>query len=261
MSSHLSDPPVLVWQMGKVGSTSIGAALEQAAVPFVQVHHLKPDHLATVLKQYTAAGAALPDHLSASMRMLETIRNTSANIRIVSVVRDPVPRNLSALFETWKEFPPQWQHEEGIEELNHWFLLNFDYSVLRWFNSEIENVIGVNIYDFPFDHGLKRLSIEQDRFKILVLRTEDSDIEKELALRAFLRCDNIHLQRLYTSEDKENSSLFMKLRGNLWISRECADKVYNSSMMRHFYSCFELEAFRGKWTLVPNDPCRGPTKR
>jgi hypothetical protein len=248
----VSDPfagtPVLLWQMGKVGSTSIWDALQQAGVRPIQLHVLDPARISRIVREHEDRGFAPPDHIVDAKRLQALIANPNQKFRIISLVRDPVARNLSALFESWDVYPPSCSEADGLAALAEWFVMNFDYSVLKWFDHEIAAGVGVDVYSQPFDHARKSLVIETDRVKMLILRKEDSQHEKERNLEDFLQVSGLHLGFSNTSESKPIAPLWKTMKSSAKISSILADIVYNSQLVRHFYTPEEITAFRIPWT-------------
>lgn len=247
MPDSFADSPILIWQMGKVGSTSIGDALRSINVTSTQLHVIDSERLDNIVREHNERGFAVPDHISDALRLQALIKNSSEKFRIISLVRDPIERNLSALFESWEVYPPSYSQAEGPSALAEWFVMNFDYSVLNWFDHEIINSTRINIYNTPFDHNSKKLLIETDRIKIMVLRKEDSQIQKKKNLEDFLDIPEINIGYSNISDLKNRSALWNTMRTSAKVSSILLDNVYKSRMVRHFYTDYEIEKLRMKW--------------
>jgi hypothetical protein len=61
-------PPILVYQMGKVGSTTVFESLKVAQLPFptYQIHFLARESIAEVADLYLSRGHSIPGHLRIS---------------------------------------------------------------------------------------------------------------------------------------------------------------------------------------------------
>jgi hypothetical protein len=234
--------------MGKVGSTSIYDALSEVNIKPIQLHVLDADRNDRIVQEHQQRGFAIPEHILDARRVQSLIANPDEKFRIISLVRDPVARNLSALFESWDVYPPAYNEVEGPAKLAEWFVMNFDYSVLGWFDQEIKAQTGIDVYAHPFDHESKRLIIETNNIKMLVLRSEDSQEEKEKSLEAFLEVPKVTLGFTNSSEGKPTAELWRTMKRNAKVSSILAGIVYSSKLVRHFYTMEEADAFQQVWT-------------
>ena len=102
---HLRVPgivPVIVYQMGKVGSVAVFAALERAGVPAFHVHRMNRDHVDRMRLRRRALGwAEIPvaPHDVLGLSLNERVIAKGRRAAIVTIVRDPIARNLSSYFE------------------------------------------------------------------------------------------------------------------------------------------------------------------
>jgi hypothetical protein len=248
MSDAFAGTPVLLWQMGKVGSTSIWQALEEANLRPIQLHVLDPDRIDHVAQQYQGGGYSVPAHIEDARRVQSLIADPDQRLRVISLVRDPIARNLSGLFETWDVYPPDFREGDDLEKLAEWFVMNFDYSILNWFDDEIRARTGVDVYSAKFDMEKRRLLIETSRLKILVLRSEDSQRSKEASLKEFLHLPKVSLTYSNTSDSKPNPALWKSMKRSAKVSSILANIVYDSKLVRHFYAEDEVSRFRALWT-------------
>ncbi|WP_288418046.1 putative capsular polysaccharide synthesis family protein [uncultured Novosphingobium sp.] len=213
----------------------------------IQLHVLDPDRIDLVTREHELRGFGIPDHICDAARVRSLISNPDEKFRIISLVRDPVARNLSALFETWDVYPPSYDEAGGPAKLAEWFVMNFDYSVLNWFDQEIKAWTGIDVFGYPFDHDKQRLLIETDRAKVLILRTEDDLRDKERNIAQFLDVPKVTLGYSNVSDDKPAADLWKVMRRGAKVSSILADIVYDSRMVRHFYPPEQVAAFRRNW--------------
>ena len=90
--------PILIYQMGKVGSSSIYFSLKSLYSNTYHVHTLNSKILANLKAQYNVKDRGLPGHWSASDMILSN--NLLAEpLKIITLVREPINRNFSAFFE------------------------------------------------------------------------------------------------------------------------------------------------------------------
>jgi hypothetical protein len=247
MSDMFVNAPVLLWQMGKVGSTSIWDALDKAGLCPIQLHVLATERLDAVAREYEERGFSVPGHLEDARRVQSLVADPNQKLRVISLVRDPVARNLSGLFETWDVYPPSFDEGDNLAGLAEWFVMNFDYAVLKWFEDEIESKLGISVYDYEFDRVRRQLVIETDRARILVLRSEDTQESKKRSLEDFLQVSGIEIGFSNVSDSKPKADLWKRMRRSAKVSSILANLVYESRLVQHFYSAAEIRALREEW--------------
>jgi hypothetical protein len=145
--------PVLVYQMGKVGSKSVTDSLQNKGVaPVYHVHQLHPPHLRTLNRRRRERGDPERDH-RIELYLHRTLIEPERRSKYVSLVRDPVSRNVSAFFQNlqvhlasspFDETPP-------LQELIDYFVETYDHDVpLTWFQKEVHPVLGIDVFSSSF---------------------------------------------------------------------------------------------------------------
>ena len=236
--------PIIVAQMGKVASTSVSRALEELGVPVFQVHHLDRVFLDEVASKLEADGQD-QDHIRQSYRVLEEIVAPSKPARIVSLVRDPIARNISAFFQN-KDLLAK--SVEDVDALIARFLDTYSHDVpLAYFDLHIKPVFGVDVFETPFDHDRKRLITSVGGYSVLILRAEDPDEHKQSALREFTGSSDITLGRANVGANKKYSGQYSDFLDRICLPDSYIDKMLSSKMAQHFYTEEELEGFAKRW--------------
>ena len=96
-------PPVLIYQMGKVGSSTVKQSLLKTAIknPLFYVHYLSWKSIHSVENYFANKSMAPPSHIQYSkiVRQLIDLYKGQIRFKIVSLVRDPVARNISSTFQ------------------------------------------------------------------------------------------------------------------------------------------------------------------
>src|SRR5688572_1946244 len=118
--SFMHPDPIIIHQMGKVGSKTVELSLRKAyealgiQVPIYHTHILNGFERVRgyVLKeknrQDSAGHFATLDHGESVRKLID--ENPAQHWNIISLVRDPIARNVSAFFESLPEYIPDW-HE------------------------------------------------------------------------------------------------------------------------------------------------------
>jgi len=102
--------PILVYQMGKVGSFSIYMSLKEIRETH-HVHYLRKDIMERLEKMQTDRGFPVPGHLITSKMVWKEYLDKDLPLKIITLVRDPISRNMSAFFENLNNFIDNSKHE------------------------------------------------------------------------------------------------------------------------------------------------------
>ena len=183
-------PPVLVYTAPKVASTAVVEALREAGQAVFHVHMISAESMRSLREAMRRRGLT---RMKWDALGLEDTGNVIAAeltgprhpARIVSLVRDPVARNISFYFETldvlWQtqrahervplerlleEFHERFRHERGVE----------------WFDNEFKPVLGIDVYEHPFPHDEGYVRIDSGPYEVLVMRHDLDDRVKEKCL-------------------------------------------------------------------------------
>ena len=103
--------PIIVWTMGKVGSRSVTRTLENAGFETLHIHYFEYSKLQEVRKH--------------------------GQLKIVNLVRDPLARNLSAMFQNIDKNYPAWPTQTG-QQLMDRFAGKYNQAIPdEWFEDEL----------------------------------------------------------------------------------------------------------------------------
>ena len=154
-----TDPMLLVHQMGRAGSMTTVNSLRQAGVdlPVYHTHWLNPEtidgrkHLTAHLPE-----ARHPLNMRVARRIAEELKREGTKRRLwklVTVFREPVARNISVFFLSIDAFVDDFERRYARGELSHQqlldiFLEKFPHDQpLEWFDREVRDVFGIDVYD------------------------------------------------------------------------------------------------------------------
>jgi len=242
--------------MGKVGSRTLVDAIERAGNYAVfHIHHTNRNTIASVRAQYDRAGEPYPTDLRVSMqvlKMIDVLREApDRTVRIVSAVRDPLARNVSAFFQNLKFFAGEGTHDPATdaERLTEIFLREYQQTIpLGWFDREVAGTLGIDIYSKSFDRERARLQISDGAFDLLILRAEDDDEVKEDALNDFFAREvPLKLVRTNIGSNKRYANLYEGFLERLVVPEDLLDTIYESRLVRHFYTDEERTRMREQW--------------
>ncbi len=260
--------PLLVYQMGKVGSTSLCASLRAAnfATPIWHVHFLSDEILGRLDRIYRRSwpeGNAR--HLWKCHFLRKQIDRGLRGLKVVTLTRDPIARNVSAFFESLTIAPLDagsayrvksvdydfeiTLHVERLETLVSLFLEKFDHETPSvFFDREIEGVLGIDALSTTFPASKGYHVYRGERADLLVLRLEDLEERAAEAMKAFLGVNNIQLIRSNIGSQKEHGFIYESFIHFLRLPEAYIDEMYMSKYARHFYTDEEIEGFKRKWS-------------
>lgn len=256
--------PLVVYQMGKVGSTSVYRAL-QAAAPECSVYHvhtLVAEQIASAQRAYARSyhlRGVVPHHLMASRHLRSDLERGQPRGRwkVLTLVRDPIARNVSSFFQDLQlrhpDFPYAGRLASGDTErlaadLVELFLSRHDHDEpLRWCDRELRGVLGVDVYAAPFPHDRGWACCEGPLAEVLVIRLEDLDAALDPALGTFLGSGGLTLPKANVATDKSYGDLYRAFRRQLRLPEGYIERMYGSRFARHFYSPAERETFASRW--------------
>ncbi len=250
--------PVLVHTMGKVGSSSITAMLasSQRFEP-IQIHMLRADKIEALEAKHRARGLEVPQHLRDARRVLDEILPGTGRVRIVSLVRDPVARNLSAYFQNLDIWKLGWQPGADVTPYIASFFTEYPHHVpLVWFDRQLKATLGLDVFSVPFDFHRERLILRTDRYELIVLRCELPDPRKKELLEEFLGETGLPLGRANEAHKKSYAAAYKEVLAAIELPTDYLDRQYDSPCARHFYTEVERASFRRRWRRRRPRPAR-----
>jgi lipopolysaccharide biosynthesis protein len=259
---RISHNPIIVYQMGKVGSMSVVRSLEKAFKKLslnIPVHHRHILNNLDEIEQAIRKERPNPDETLAEIqegkKLLKFIQgNSSQRWNVISLVRDPVARNVATFFQNLPEIVPDWKQKTkkgtlDVVELQKTFLnmKSIHGAPDHWFDDQLKPVFGVDVYSSPFPKELG-YKIYKGPFNadVLVIRLENlNDVAKD-AIYDFLGLKDLMIVHTNTTESKEYAHLYQEFK-KLPLPTEYLERIYNSKVSRHFYTADELEKFTILW--------------
>jgi hypothetical protein len=228
--------PVFIYQMGKVASSTLFRSLAM---------------------QYP--GVVLRSHKFAAdyghwkvRRFYRWVLAEARRLNVISLVREPVSRNVSAFFQNFERDAGQ-PYQEGAfstDELKALFLERFNHGEpLDWFENHISRHFGIDVYTTPFPGGASATYV-QANIRLLIVRVEAEDDAKIRAVKEFLGMPEFHLLPANISATKAYAEGYRAFRKGVKLPAEYVAWMCDSRYCRHFYSEEEIEAIRGRWSAA-----------
>jgi hypothetical protein len=234
--------PVFVFQMGKVGSRSIADSLK-SSYPGIVVHRhtiYEDDWESQYLLDWVKKGKPL---------------------KIISPVRDPIGRNISAFFhfiegrfghasdksmlpvsELVDIFVSDSDPDERPE--NKW-MMEHDMP-LKWFDENVKKYFDIDVYSSPFPESGSQ-SYSHENVDLLVLRIDVKDEEKERVIRDFLNYQDFKLENRNIGSSKNYAGKYKEFKEHAVLPEWYLQDMCESKFFKHFYTAEEISRIRGKW--------------
>jgi hypothetical protein len=233
--------------MGKNGSASVYQTLKNRFphLNIFHVHFLSDSGLKEAEEFTKRKGQTL------EANKIKTVIDQNPNkvLRIITLVREPMARDVSDLFHNLSIYMKEFGMKEfDIDELIKNFLNKFDYEyTLEWFDKELRNFLDIDVFEIPFPHDVKYKILKKGRIEVLTMRTEDLSNVFCDAMKEFT---GVHFKKLINSNvarNKEYAQLYFSFIEALPVTPKSLDERYNTKYTYHFYTDEEIDRFRKKW--------------
>jgi len=250
-------PIVLVYQMGKVGSTSIYRSLQAKYFRRFELHHthfLNADYaleLEMERQRYGWQPFAVYDKTRILSRVLVKPKYP---LNIITMVRDPISRNISAYFNNlhlvWGVSDAY--EQKTLDELAQGFWERETHALpIEWLDREFRDILGMDVYAHPFPHDAGVQHLQHKNHNFLIMRLDLADEIKEKSVRQFLGIDHFEITRANTAEAKAYASAYKRFLHEVEIPEWYIDQMLNSQFARHFFSEDERQQRMAYWRRCP----------
>ncbi|MDH3380722.1 MAG: putative capsular polysaccharide synthesis family protein [Gammaproteobacteria bacterium] len=271
--------PILIYQMGKVGSSSIRNSLFRCGDPrtglVLMSHEFLPirnrdancldvepayrenvireiEHERDIFRQYP-----LKERLrrrfrerAYAERILRAYVQTDQPLRVITLVREPVANNVSMFFQQRHRYirPALAGVDYNPDSDIAVFLERYVHTrPLTWFDAEFRPMLGVDIFATPFPRERGYATIDQGRVRVLILKAELEDEVKASAISEFLGLNDLEIVRSNVTSDKSFGVQYKKFKRQLRLPVGLLSKLYDSRFATHFYTTTERAQYRLRW--------------
>lgn len=250
--------PILVYQMGKVGSTTVYQSLKdlELEVSIYHIHLLNNlDEIETSIRRnYSNPKETLAEIEKGRKLRKKILSGQFEKVNIISLVREPVKRNIAAFFQNINEVIPDYKkryqnNSLTVDDMVKIFLNQYDHNgPLNWFDSQLKDVFNIDVFssNFPKDLGYK--IYRENKMNLLLVRLENLNICIKNAMKEFLGIKNFELVSANIGSKKPYSTLYKQFLSNVILPQDYLDKMYNSKFAQQFYTSDEIEKFRKHWS-------------
>lgn len=256
-----ADNFVLVYQMGKVGSSSIEHTLGERKIPSYHIHtfddheefhmyHNKQD----VKKFFDFKNRAI---YRLVLNQRKRILQKREQIKIVTLVRDPIATVLSRFFQDLHFQFIEGKRNEAIhndmdvtyQHLENCFdnYINLNYFA-NWFDNELKRNFKIDVMGQQIDNTQPFFTFSNSQAEVLLIKCEKlSSLDQEIG--HFLNVDNFELKNSNEAKNKWYSNIYQYFKQKYDFSK--LFYMYDLPLYQHVYSEQEREAFKAKWQQTP----------
>ncbi len=265
-SMHRTDKcTVIIYQMGKVGSSTVKDSIERLNLPInlYHVHALTHERLKWLQDTFKHASkikgrAVIHDHVVEGLYLRKKLdESDQQDWKVITLIRDPISRNISTFFQSLDIFFPEWVKEhnasqrallERTDEMIELFLNEANHDLpLIWFDSYLKPVFNIDVYDKKFNAEKGYETYTNGHTNLLLLRLENLDDCVADAFREFLDIEDFDLKKSNISSEKSYSDAYNEFKDSIKLPASYIDKMYSSKFVQHFYTKNEIEQLRNKW--------------
>jgi hypothetical protein len=263
-SKTTENDPILVYQMGKVGSRSIVDSLKGMNLdrPVYHVHFLNEEN---IQKADCMLRGIYGRHYNVNRWCLyesrfvikHFLQKRTKQMKIISLVREPVARNLSSFFHNIDKFIPNCAalYETGqidLTEITRVFLQRFHEHAfpLTWFDDEMKKVFGIDVFTAEGHISVDRriFTYKQGGVDLLIMKTENLDDVAPKALQEFLQIKDFRLKLSNLSKEKDYNRAYSAFTRFVKLPKAYVETAYASKYVKYFYTPEEIERFRARWS-------------
>ena len=261
--------PAVTYATFRTASTSIHHAIRASGSASVKAHALAPEHLLPLVSPraphaLTEHGLPIFAHVG-NLAVRHAIIEPRREADFVVAVRDPiaVAASVMSAFRMW--WPQQLRErvsEPGFVEtpaaldiIEKQFFGHFPRNLmLDWLTHDMSGGMGWDPFAHDFDQKSGATSYVHGPWRLLVIRTELPDSQKDIHLRSFLNRPSI--QVVPSNETigfgPERKALIKAVHAVIRRHPDWVNAVLDDTRSRHFWSDSDLERMRNKW-LLPRD--------
>jgi hypothetical protein len=241
---------VLVYSAPKAGSITLRDSLHEVNIYADHLHELAGLTIYTdpmnegIIKEYG--------------QDFRSILFSCKSVKIITMVREPVIKNLSLIFELLGHFSLSRHFSFRLADVPHGE--SFIHSVkekmvsytgapmdsLNWFDKELKDVFDIDVYSYPFDMEKGYSIIKKGNIEALVIKLERLNSLEQI-IAEFIGVPRFKLVNRNVSDNKPYKYLYKQILDSIQIPRAIFEYYYNDLRMKHFYSADEISVFLQKW--------------
>lgn len=256
MKKYGIQDPIIVYQMGKVGSTTVYISLKrlQLDVPLYHLHFLSDlDKMQGVVQAQVNHTIALQLNETARKIRREMEQSPQRKWNLIALTRTPVPRLISVFFQNLGNYFPEAaaRYQAGalpLDEVTNYFIYRFREGwAENWFDRQMKEPFGLDVFAESFDRERGYQIYTHNSLRLLVLRLEDLNAVGPAAMHEFLNIPDFSVRNRNVGEGKPTGTLYRDFIATLRLPPARIQELHSSRYAQHFYTPQELEASIARW--------------
>jgi len=239
--------PVIVWTMGKVGSLSVYQAVKVARLEALHPHYCDAETLERMGKR-----------IGHDMPVIKHGRDSAAVIAaatpkkpalIITMVRTPIERNISSYFHNQEYINVTTQ---DVGEMTRHFIKSYPHKVaVDWLDANLKKVIGLDVYEEPFNKRQGFRVYDRGRHKVLLLRSDLTQEAQSAAVSDFVGRPVAVGRDVNVGAEKSYAKDYRTFIDQIVLSKDHVERMLGSRYAQHFWPRARLEELRRFWLREP----------
>lgn len=231
--------------MAKVGSTSIYKTLKGIVNPIYHIHSLNEKQFLKD-KQTLADKNLFPD----SRINFSSIKNHLSNkpTTIITAVRNPIERNISAFFEVIEFYVGSDYETYSQDQLKQKYLdLLPHFYPLQWFDDEILEFTGIDVYNYSFDKEKKYIVIKEGNITLLIFRLDIDQRSLVNLINQSFHVEIEEIKKVNQAAEKHYNKQYDSFKENITFNSAYLGSILTHKFSNHFFTKKELHCIRKRW--------------
>ncbi|MFP5272239.1 putative capsular polysaccharide synthesis family protein [Coleofasciculus sp.] len=264
-----SKDKIVIYQMGKVGSTTIWKSLQSLNlnIPIYHIHSLNHERIRKAIEtdqaNYRKLHFMYPETLHSEYLRSQLDRKNIVNPwSVITLVRDPIAKILSGFFQKLEgelllgfDYRKKIKAEGDtkiVQEIIEGFYKERVENPSRihpfeWFNFELKDHLNVDLFAASTLAGRNYYIDNTKLARVLWLKLESLNDSYQSAFKDFLGIQNFNLVQANVGLNKRYKNLYKIFLRNVNLPVDYLDNIYQTELVRHFYSKSEIEQFYQRW--------------
>lgn len=231
---------VLVYQMGKVGSSAIEASLGDDAMHLHTIYGGRK----WMLRRFE--NKKIIDRVITFLRLIKLRVEIffAKDVKIITLVREPHARNMSYFFQRLYVDLNYYYQDLCVDPRKADFdnlYAAFEYNTKRlnnylfdtWFDNEFFLATKINVFDQKYDPQCGYKIFRKNRTSVFVTRYEDLNLSLP-AMEDFIG-HSISLSKVNDSEEKWYAPVYREFKSSYKPSQKYMDLLKDTKTYKHFY--------------------------
>jgi len=242
---RFNKPPIIILTPGKVGSSSVYDTLKKESTHQVfHIHNFSKAGIEKSIRDHVHSNRkSKPLHLIISKILRKKLTTYTGKLFIISIIREPISREISSFFQNTDQYKYTLENKKLEIDINIAQKLlkeKFESDICKelkdWFDLEIKNNFGIDVFAEKFDYDNKYVISQNNNHHLLLLKMEDLDTVFPIAIKDLLNLDKpLQLQKANVGEDKHYASTYKNIQKNIKFEHKVISQIVNSIFFQSFY--------------------------